>query len=398
MIMVIDDEGACGGPEGRQPYLITQCAWDPTSNTVKMNATSESWTDVLADYTMHVKTRGFDARHQKRQQSNANSDLSILPSDNIDTSIDLSQASFSKSIISTTVDGISFSLNCDGCGLTGTADVDLTVGLTSAPKGHVTFTGAGLQAKFDLTAQGSLTNAIPIEVTLLPTLALIPGEQAGGLSPTISIQATGQISSLDAEVDASFGVDVTIPDGATISIDGASFSDSNFGFQINPIEPEISASVSITANIALVAALDMSLTLGGETLAELGFELMAPELDASVSAQASSGGGICGDANAFAGVQFNIGAGAELDFDASAKIIGATTIPLASTSFNIISTCLTLNGAAPTPDAPAISVVGFTTVPADPAAASAAPTFPVSLVGILPVDVPASQITPAPLA
>jgi len=75
---------------------------------------------------------------------------------------------------------------------------------------------------------------------------------------------------------------------------------------------------------------------------------MVPEITIDASAQATPDGGVCGDDNAFLGIEFDANLAAELD--AFGGIAAASDLPnpftLLSTQTPIFSTCITLAGIA----------------------------------------------------
>jgi hypothetical protein len=292
--------------------------------------------------------------------NSTNSTNSTSPSlrKRFDKSVSVSVAeTFNKNIFNKTIDGVTASLDCVNCGTTGALDFDFSLngGLFTSFSGSATLTpsGLGATAELGLTLSGDLTDEINESITLFQT-ALPGGIDIPGvfsLGPQLVVDASADISSVTAAATLSFGVAITIPDTATAKVDFTDSSNNAFSGwtpQFSAIGPSVDASVSVSGSAGPRIAVELDASALGKSIGA-GVSLSAPEFTLDLSAQASTSGGICGNDDVQLGIEFNVNIGAELD--AFGGLGAASSLPnpitLTSIATPIFSTCVTIDGTAP---------------------------------------------------
>ncbi|KAI9706279.1 MAG: hypothetical protein M1820_004854 [Bogoriella megaspora] len=323
------DQPGCGKDDVRQPYNVTKATF-ADKNSIKLAA-------VEADDIS--KTLG-------------------------PVSLDFNHDLFRPIIPQQDLDGVTLELDCSPCSTTGTLQLQVVAsakhfGLSdqSVQLSISTPQQLGTSITLGLKAQGALTEAFD-KTFALPDINLaeipgIPGIFEAG--PILHVQAQASISEIQTEVTVSAGVDVSIDPNSQIQFDVFN-PDSNsvqgWTPSFHPQTPSVSGNVSVTASVITQLVLDLEATVFTKGLA-VGVVLAAPEIDARLSAAANSAGGVCDNPDAIAGVSFDLGASAELDFFAG-SVPGSFDIqnlphkkPILSTSTDIFSTCLTIQTGAP---------------------------------------------------
>ncbi|KAH7140053.1 hypothetical protein B0J13DRAFT_478497 [Dactylonectria estremocensis] len=300
-IILVVDGGKCGGPDGRKQYAISSVDYDDSAPVATLYGDATTWEDLVEDYTLRVRSNAFADDDDESLSKRIGSSGSV----NIANE-------FNANLFSQDIGGVSLSVDCAHCATTGSIDFDFEIGLFSGLTGSI-IARNGLGASFGLgvTVSGELTQPVDIASIRILNLPLTPIAIAGvaTFGPEVNVDAVAGLSSISGEVTADFGVAMVIPDGTTLRVGGNSDA---INPQFNKIGPTISASVQVTASLGPVVTFDIAATVFGKGLVA-GLGLAAPKLDATLSAQASSDGGICGDENAIAGLELDVTVGVELN-------------------------------------------------------------------------------------
>ncbi|KAF7557252.1 hypothetical protein G7Z17_g848 [Cylindrodendrum hubeiense] len=330
MVLVVDG-GECGGPDGRKQYAVSDVHYDGSDPIATLYSSPTTWEDLVDDYTLRVRSGAFDNDGQSLSKR-------IGGSGSVDIAND-----FSKNLFSQDFNGVTLSVDCAHCATTGSIDFDFEIGLFSGLTGSVTArNGLGASVGLGVTASGELTAPVDIASIRILNLPLTPISIAGiaTFGPEINVDAKAGLSAISGQVSADFGVAMVIPDGTTLRIGGDSDA---INPQFSKIGPTISASVQVTASLGPVITFDIAATVFGKGLVA-GLGLAAPKLDATLTASASTAGGVCGINDAIAGVELDVNVGVELNlfggFGSAADQPNAKTI--FSTSTPIFDTCLVI--------------------------------------------------------
>ncbi|KAH7002422.1 hypothetical protein EDB80DRAFT_867427 [Ilyonectria destructans] len=330
MVLVVDG-GDCGGPDGRKQYAISSINYDSSNPTATFCSKPTTWDDFVEDYTLRVKSGAFDEDDKSLAKRIGGSGSISIAND------------FSKNLFSQDFGGVTLSVDCAHCATTGSIDFDFQIGLFDGLTGSIVArNGLGASVGLGVTASGELTSPVDIASIRLLNLPLTPISIAGvaTFGPEINVDAVAGLSAVSGQVSADFGVAMVIPDGTTLRVGGDSDA---INPQFNKIGPTISASVQVTASLGPVVTFDIAATVFGKGLVA-GLGLAAPKLDATLTASASSAGGVCGNSNAIAGVELDVNVGVELNifggFGSAADQPNAKNI--FSTSTPIFDDCLVL--------------------------------------------------------
>lgn len=362
--------------QGRQPYQVNGVRWSDSTNTAVLIAAPKTWDEVVDgnSWEMFVDSRGLAGSDglQKR--------ITIDQSPSINLSHD-----FSQPIFSDTVDGITVSLDCSECHTDGSLDFQLHIIPFLIPPhiegfAQVTPDNLGATAVVSLNVAGSITDGINKDVNLA-TVSLPGGFSIAGVAnfgPTLQIGITTQLSAIDASASASFGVQMSIPEGSIAKVDFSNSQNnelSGWTPTFNPVPPQFQSEFSVSGSIGPQLTIALEATVLGQGLAA-GLALLAPKLEANLQGQVSSTGGVCNDPNADAGLSFGLDIGAEVD--AFAGVGKAVDLPgkvaILTTDVNLFTTCIALSAApvASTPVPPAVILTTFFE-PATPTPAPAPP-------------------------
>ncbi|KAI5456828.1 hypothetical protein BGZ63DRAFT_316733, partial [Mariannaea sp. PMI_226] len=279
------DGDKCGGKKGREQYAVTHIAFDAPALTATLSGAATPWHELLEDHVIRVKS--------------GSSGLAKRESGSISIAHD-----FSRNILNTTVNDVTFALQCANCATTGGVNYDLS--LTK----HAPFVSGTLSATGGLGASLGLGVSIAAEMSqeLTGSLPLLDLPLAGigidglfDIGPQLTVAASATLGAVTAELDASVGVAMTIPDGTTFRFnDGSS---DNFTPQFSLIGPSIQESVSVEIDVSPSIQLEFAVTI-----ADVGFifgvGLNAPSITAKLSASATSAGNVC--SSGVAGVDLEV--------------------------------------------------------------------------------------------
>ena len=377
-IVLVTENARCNVPDGdptvRQPWHVKQALFNSTGNIVTLVAEPKTWQEAFQDWRLRVSSRGILPKHPQSQPG-LNKRLTINHTLDIPLAVDLSGA---KLTLGDDDGGTGASVACNPCYTTGSLDFDIDVVPYLIPPhlgGTVKVIANGIGAS--ITADLSITERLTKGITGADTIFSFTPEGLGinipdiiDIGPTLKLVAEAGIGEIDTTVDMSAGVDIVIPDGSIYEVDFDDSSkdrDSGWTPQFSPLPPQISESISISANIGTQLRLELDgvvLGIGGS----VGIMLAAPTLSIEVKGIAENNA--CNVPGADFGVELDVELGAALDaFESGGAfdIGAAATQTLVATSMQLFSTCMTMAGAAPS--APAAPYpLGNSTVPAMPTA------------------------------
>ncbi|KAK3675866.1 hypothetical protein LTR78_004058 [Recurvomyces mirabilis] len=299
-----------------QPHFVrAQLDWE-WHHDASITASNWTWEEALPEWRLRIKSEGIMAN------TSSGADTLEKPVDQ------------KASIPITQTFNAGFSLMS---GLTGTASL--------------TPSGVGAAVTLGLTVAAALTQESSSSLTIAD-IPLGGGIDIVGIKvgPQLVVAATVGITSVTAATTISFGVQVSVPDDSLAKVDFSDSANNQFNGW-NPsftgIGPNLDASVSVSGSAGSSIRLEVDATILGKGLSA-GLNLMVPEFTIDASAQATPDGGVCGDDNAFLGIEFDVNLAAELD--AFGGIAAASDLPnpftLLSTQTPIFSTCITLAGTA----------------------------------------------------
>jgi len=371
---VTHDGDGEGSGDGRQPYQINGVTWDDSQRVAKLKASPKTWDEaVSADddttgntWDMFVDSQGLAS------PGNVEKRLTVDKSASIQLAHD-----FSGNIFSGQFSGVDVSLDCTECHTDGALDfqihiIPFLIPLHLEGFAQVTPDGIGATAVVTLKASAALTSAIDKGINLA-TVPLPGGFSIAGIAnfgPTLQIGINTQLGAITAEAQAKFGVRLDVPQNSIAKVDlknGKNNQLSGWIPTFTPIPPSFSSSFSVTASVGPQLIVALEATVFGFGLAA-GLALIAPKLEASLSAVGDSAGNVCNVPNADLGVNFGLGIGAELDAFAGAgrpeNLPGK--FPILTTSANVFSTCLVIETTAAAAPTPAAVVNGVSFVPANP--------------------------------
>ncbi|RFU35386.1 hypothetical protein B7463_g942, partial [Scytalidium lignicola] len=350
IVFVVDDDG-CSGPDGRQPYIVSNIAYDTDSNSATMTAETGEWQDHIDDGVLRFTNAPANPTLDKR--------LSIDKGGSFDIS-----KNFSGTILPPTqFDGVTVQVDCADCETTGGFDYDFSVSFSGGVSGQLTATNSlGVKFGLQVTADGSLTSAKTetLEIAQFP-LSEFSIPHVGGITPEITVNGQISLENLSAKFTSLFGVGVVIPDGSTLSIGG----DSSFSPSFSQIGPTIDGSVSVEVTLDPLTTFDISASFFTKSVS-IGFGLKAPLIDAKIAA--STDGAIC---SGTPGVSIDVGAGFELDVFGG---IGAAknepnAKSLKAASVDVFSKCIPFDdnsGSSGTSTTGSASTITYATLCTDP--------------------------------
>ncbi|KAI5456071.1 hypothetical protein BGZ63DRAFT_323377, partial [Mariannaea sp. PMI_226] len=294
LYFVVDGE-ECGGEHGREQYAITHVAFDTPALTATLTGPATPWASLLDDVTLRMKSTSGGPGLDKRWSDKGSFSIAH---------------DFSRNIFNKTVDGVTFAIQCANCKTTGGFEYDISLGGTNQAS-FTTTNGLGASLGLGVSASGGLTTNLDRYSLNLLTIPLggIHIPHLVDLGPEVTIDAVAAIKTISGKIEADMGVAMTIPDGTTLRVGGGSSDD--IKPQFNLIGPSISASASIKVSVGPVITLDIDAKLAGFPGYVLGVAINAPEIDATLSAAASTAGKACD--NSLAGIDLSITAQADVN-------------------------------------------------------------------------------------
>ncbi|KFH48754.1 hypothetical protein ACRE_004810 [Hapsidospora chrysogenum ATCC 11550] len=320
-------DGANCGEDGRQPYAVTHVVYDEATLTATLMGRKDKWMEFVRTGDVHFSSQGAktDNNLEKRAEGTLN-----LEND------------FSKPIVNAEFNGVSVGLECVECKTTGALDYELSVGFFEVTAEVTTRNSVGASILLGLSISGELVEPFrPSPINFL-SVPLTPFSILGiaEFSPIITVNGQAEIGSLTAELTTTFGGAVRVPDDRTLRLFGGSDS---LDPEFEAFEPTIGASLELTASISPTVTLEMSARAFGIG-ATVGVALEAPFLEASLKAEADTGGGVCNDPEGLAGLSFGLDIGARMNFFAGFGEKGEqpNAIEIFSVQTPLVDTCLAL--------------------------------------------------------
>jgi hypothetical protein len=340
-LMVANYPG-CGPENDRQPFQVTDIKYDEKKYKVFLEAHQVTWEEALPDWSVDADTKGLNKK-AKLTRSLFNKDKTW----SIPIEEDYSQQLFSEEFA-----GADLKLDCERCGYSGDLDIEVhAAGGSDLEKAEITMRPTSMSAYMDLalTAEGTLgdkyTADIPVFTMPLPGGFEVPYIRLG---PNVNIKVGAAISEWKGKGKTTFGASLDVPGTSHVTMDLVNKDNSDFdGWvpQYHQKMPVASAEVSTTAEAYSRFSLDLSATIAGE-----GFEgsliLKAPTVKADLKADASTEGGVCGDAKMGVGANVHI----NMDLDAAAGYKDKTPFwekNIVSKGHELLDKCISVGGGNP---------------------------------------------------
>ncbi|KAF2455707.1 hypothetical protein BDY21DRAFT_365432 [Lineolata rhizophorae] len=310
-IMVTSMEG-CSDDGDRHCYVVSEMDADSEadSNTIRMAAEAQTWEDAMSAWELHMDTRGLEATQNNLQKRLGG-----------DGTIDINK-DYSKTLVTPfDFNGVTLSVDCASCGLSGTIDYKIDADLSVIPPSfdlNLEVDPKDLAAfmTFGLNLEAQLTDAFEKKVSIFggPIDLFTPGIPGVTIGPAIDANIGVEISEWTASATLTAGGRLDFTDNPHIKVSTDGDSDiSGFTPEFSPIDPEIEASISATGSLFAETSLDLELSLFSKGV-KAGLFLTAPALNAGLAARASSEG-VC-DSQKTVGVEVDLNMSADLSFEA----------------------------------------------------------------------------------
>jgi hypothetical protein len=340
-------DGDCGGDDGLQPYVINKISFDDSNHKATLNGQIQPWEDWVADGIVHASTQPFDG-------------FVNLPEKRKSGDISFAKDFSGKEIFGVDVgpnNNTRLGLTCADCAITGGVHFDISVGRHGITGYISSKDNLGVRFGLGLKLAGQLTAPQDWKVDILPPTG-IPGASFDikiakfGFEAAVAAQAS--LTSVEGELEALFGVAMTIPDQTTFRFDGDS---DKFSPNFAQIGPEFSASLSVSAQLTPIVTLGIGAHLLFPKMDfAAGVAVEAPRLSATLGAEVSTQG-TCGNPDAIASI------GLKVDLDAGISIFGGSGSPAelpnkkeiyTAPAYSIFDKCFPIGGSdQPTPAPPA---------------------------------------------
>ncbi|KAF2753798.1 hypothetical protein EJ05DRAFT_172005 [Pseudovirgaria hyperparasitica] len=287
--------------------------------------------------------------------------------------------------------GIPVEIRCVECSTSGSLELsagefemDLNVfdgdGIDLFQSGFISMIGNGIGARLEMAATPSaeFTTELPLPSIPIPALGFsIPGIGNAGVnfSPEISLSF-----GVKGGIEFTYGLTASIPDKSEIRINFADFGSSSTTGFTNPTVEALPFNANVSAvEMTLATGFRPRLTLGfefvGSATAEVGIFADLPSLSATFSTQskvdqncnplpadaapADAADPLASALGDFTLVDFSIGVVLGLSAQLAAPVIPdfATELPLASTTFQLATSCMAAvpSGTGLAPAAPLVS-------------------------------------------
>ncbi|KAH9907193.1 hypothetical protein F4778DRAFT_777632 [Xylariomycetidae sp. FL2044] len=178
-----------GLSDDRQPYIIGQIGYDDSTNSATLYGPASEWPDALDAFTMDVlvNTAGFGPGQPTKRQT------AVTGAQSIDTDL-------TTNILNQTIDGVTATLDCNPCSISGSIAVNFTATLSST-NGVVTVIegSSGLQLSntafnfaYELQSNGTITagpNTSPVIVSKKTPITF----GVGSLTPGVASALNGDV-------------------------------------------------------------------------------------------------------------------------------------------------------------------------------------------------------------
>lgn len=328
-ILVADHPG-CGPDDERQPFYIYDADYDEEKYTAHLYGDEKEWKDV-------ARTFDLDFGRMTWQNPNAPTDLSKRFGEwGFDKGLDLDLSSdFSGNIYDGESDALDFSVDCVGCGTSGSVEVtgSVTVDILDPQEVSLTVTPRGLRADMGVEVHAK-TGTNPFTISYSKAVVEIP------LPYSISLPKIGTIGFVlkekvgistkgnQAEADFEFGMGASVSDDAMLRVDLANSDNDEFSGWTPDFE---SKPFSITGDIKSDFTIYGQTTLGAQfSIFDWGWEavvaLKIPELTATIDTNPTTGSA-CEDEGK-EGISIDTRIGGTLALKAGKRGDLAITLPL----------------------------------------------------------------------
>jgi hypothetical protein len=256
-IMIANYPG-CGAAKSRQPWVISNAAYDPANLAVHLNATEKTWKEVAHTYSLDFGRYSPPASTHRRQY---NGDPSF--------SIDLNHG-----ITATVPTGSSnITLTCT-CGTQGKLVLDGHIESAGLKITVFTVTAKPVGIEADLTMGLSVSNTDP-DLQWKPDPWKLLSIPIGGFSipdiitigPALDIGFGVVLTAAKSTATISQTVKAVIPNSATAEVSLAGARDATFSgwepqFQVEP--PKVDLNISASAEAYGLASLDIGIDIFGK--------------------------------------------------------------------------------------------------------------------------------------
>lgn len=257
-LILIAGSGQCGWNEDREPFSISKIAYKNSTNTAVLTGKSTAWTDLAANYDLHVGT-----------QPGTNLARRDIDKDyTLDFNHDIGFGNWSFPIDST----FSVGLTCKTCYTTGdfTFDFDIKTRLGIPVDASLTLQPQGVSAVLDPTV--SLSGNIVASKQFKDTFLRIPIDGITiasiiDLGPEIAFSGALTIGPLKGTASVTTGVTVTVEDSAEMYIDllsSSHFNVSGWSPQVTGKTPTVTESISAGVSLGVLADVEFDVTVLGK--------------------------------------------------------------------------------------------------------------------------------------
>lgn len=355
-IILVTDNADCNIPDGdptlRQPWEVSSISFDKPTGHVTLEATPKTWQEAFGTSWRLQGGNKPIVNNPTRSGSAHDKRITISGSPSVNLAHDIGG-------IGVDIDGTDLKLSCDPCSTTGSLDFKFDIVPYVVPP-HLSGTfsvtgngiGAAIGAKLSATkgTDGKNFNKEILDVPI-PDAGISIGKLVN-LGFNLKLELGGNVGKVEAAVEATAGIKVTVPDNSLYVLD---FDDSsknqNSGWSPS-VEPilEISADVAVSASVGPMLTLEVDAEVAGVGGA-IGMALAGPTFQAEAKASADSEG-VCDSTNTLAGVEFDMNIQADIHAFESANLIvahPAATQTFFATSWPVFSTCIGVAGVSTSP-------------------------------------------------
>lgn len=264
-IMIANYPG-CGTAKSRQPWVVSNAAYDPANLVVHLNATEKTWKEVAHTYSLDFGRYGPPASTNSRRQFNGNKQVSIDLNHELPNSLSAGLGDSDK------VNSVS--LACNKCGTKGQLVLDGHIESAWFQVTVFTLTAQPVGVEADINLALTFTNDNP-EFWWKPNPWTILSIPVGGFSipelievgPMLNIGVGISLSAAKCSATISQSVKAVIPDSSIAQVSlagnkGATFSGWAPQFEVGA--PKVDFNVSATAEAYGQLALAVGITILGK--------------------------------------------------------------------------------------------------------------------------------------
>lgn len=291
--VLVADHPGCGPDDERQPFYIYNADYDEEEHTAYLYGNEKEWKEV-------ARTFDLDFGRMMWTNPNAPTDLSKRFGEwGFTEGLDLDMSSdFSGNIYSESSPMLDFSVDCVGCGTSGSVEVTgrVTVDVLEPEEVSLTITPRGLRADMGVKVHAE-TGTNPFTISYSKAVLEIPlpysiklpkiGIIGFVLKEKIGISTKGN----KAETDFEFGMGASVSDDAMLRVDLADSENDEFSGWTPDIETK---PFSISGDVKSDFTIYGQTSLGAElSIFDWGWEavvaLKIPELTATIDTYPTKG-------------------------------------------------------------------------------------------------------------